>query len=56
MKRSTNIDRNVDNYLAVCLWARRRYTDASGCLVVAVGTQLTTYSRIERAAWHKYLA
>lgn len=56
MKRSSNSDTNTDRYLAIVGWARKRYTDSKGLLVLSKGSQLSVYSRIEQAAWRKYKA
>lgn len=45
---------DADRYLAVMAWARLRYTKA-GSLVVSVGGVPTTYTKIERAAWGRYM-
>lgn len=37
-------------YLNLIRWARKRYTDRGGCLVLSIGPQPSPYTRIERAA------
>lgn len=45
---------NADRYLAIAQWARRRYS-SGGVLVVSVGGKPSRYSRIELAAWKRYM-
>lgn len=45
---------NRDRYLRILRWARNRYT-VNGILAVIVRGQPTRYSRIERAAFDKYI-
>lgn len=45
---------NVDRYLRIVRWARSRYT-LDGVLAVSVGGLPSAYSRIERAAWDRYM-
>lgn len=45
----------ADKYLALMEWARKRYTTPAG-LVISKGSQWSVYSRIENAAFYKYLA
>lgn len=47
--------RNVDRYLEIVRWARRRYT-VRGELVLQIGERPSAYTRIEDAAAAKYLA
>jgi hypothetical protein len=42
-------------YLRLCNWARNRYTDC-GQLVTFNGNEPAPFTRIERAAWRKYMA
>lgn len=50
-------------YLRIVAWARARYTDSKGVLVISqgrlidgkAGQVLTAYGRIESAAWNKYM-
>lgn len=46
----------LDRYLAIVRWAAWRYSDRYGTLVVVERNEPTTYTRIERAAWSKYVA
>jgi hypothetical protein len=46
---------NIDRYLAIVGWARKRYTRA-GMLTISVGGVPSAYSRIESAAWGRYMA
>lgn len=41
-------------YLSIVEWARQRYTVA-GVLVLSTGGKQSTYSRIESAAFEKYM-
>jgi len=45
---------NPDKYLRVVYWARTRYTD-NGTLVISRGGNPSMFSRIEAAAWNKYI-
>lgn len=45
---------NHDKYLRVVYWARARYTD-NDTLVISRGGNLSLFSRIEAAAWNKYI-
>ena len=48
---------SIEKYLRVVEWARARYTDpVTHTLVLDTGGVLSTYSRIEDAAFKKYLA
>ena len=42
-------------YLRLCDWARKRYTHG-GRLVTFNGNDPAPFTRIERAAWRKYMA
>ncbi len=44
----------IDRYLAIVAWARKRYTK-SGWLTIRIGERATRYTRIECAAFAKYL-
>lgn len=46
---------NHDRYLRVVYWARARYTDNTGLLVISRGGNPSMFSRIEAAAWRKYI-
>jgi hypothetical protein len=46
---------NHDKYLRVVYWARTRYTDKAGLLVISKGGSPSMFSRIESAAWNKYI-
>ena len=46
---------NFTRYLRLIHWARARYT-TDGVLMLSVGGQPTTYSRIEATAWRKLIA
>lgn len=45
---------NVDRYLSIVQWARRRYS-RGGLLTISVGGAPAPYSRIETAAWARYM-
>lgn len=45
----------VDRYLRIVHWARDRYTDSDGYLVKSVGRVPSVYTRIEAAAWNRYM-
>ena len=47
-------DQKIDRYLAIVAWARKRYTYA-GWLTISIGKRLSRYSRIEEAAFAKYV-
>lgn len=42
-------------YLRICRWAARRYT-VGDSLPVYIGDHPAPYTRIEQAAWRKYMA
>ena len=43
-------------YLRVVRWAEERYRDPqTGELLIAIGREPSTYTRIERAAWRRYM-
>lgn len=44
-----------DRYLRVVHWARRRYQDHRGVVVISTAGQLSTYSQIEEAAFARYI-
>lgn len=44
----------ADRYLALVKWARERYTSA-GLLTISTGGAPSAYSRIESAAWGRYM-
>ena len=46
-----------DRYLQVVRWAERRYSVNAGrvLLVTHIGVNPTAYTRIERAAWNRYI-
>lgn len=44
-----------DRYLRVVRWAQRRYQDHRGVLILSTGDRLSTYSRIEEAAFSRYI-
>ena len=44
-----------DKYIKVMEWARKRYT-VDGVLIQYIGLYETTYTRIERLAWNKYIS
>lgn len=46
---------NVDRYLAIVNWARARYTVGGVLMIADRGMVPSTYSRIERAAWDRYM-
>lgn len=46
---------NTDRYLRIVKWARKRYAGADGLLTIAVGKQPSTYTRIEHAAFRRYV-
>ena len=45
----------VDRYANIVAWARKRYQDSFGNLVLSVGDRPSKYSRIDKAAWTKYI-
>jgi len=45
---------NIDRYLKITLWLRKRWT-VKGRLVVTCGRKLAPYSVCERLAWEKYM-
>lgn len=45
---------NLEKYRKVAEWARKRYT-RNNVLIVDIGGVPTIYSRIEHAAWNKYV-
>jgi hypothetical protein len=47
--------KNLDRYLKIVVWARKRYT-TNRMLEIHRGGILSIYSRIEEAAWQKYCA
>lgn len=46
---------NHDKYLRVVYWARARYTDSTGLLVISMGGNPSNFARIEAAAWARYI-
>ena len=46
---------NIDKYLKICDWAKARYTK-NGSLILSTGFNPSPFTRIENAAWAKYLA
>lgn len=52
---STHWAKNGRRYLRLCDWARRRYT-RNDELITFIGTQPAPFTRIERAAWRRYMA
>ena len=44
----------TDRYMAIVEWARKRHTHG-GELIVSRGGQPSAYSRIEAAAWARYM-
>lgn len=51
---AVDTDTQAARYLTIVHWARVRYATA-GTLVLSVGGELSAYSRIERAAWRRYM-
>lgn len=47
--------KNVDRYLKLVKWARKRYT-TDRMLTLYRGNVPTAYTLIEAAAWEKYIA
>jgi hypothetical protein len=48
---------DADRYLKIVAWAERRYrNNTNGLLYLSVGGKPTTYSRIERAAFDRYVS
>ena len=46
--------RQYDRYLSIVEWARRRYT-VNSVLILSTGNTPSIYSRIEEAAFEKYM-
>lgn len=46
----------VDRYLQLMAWARRRYTYAGRLVLRTRNRTPSVYTRIENAAWNKYMA
>lgn len=46
--------RDIDRYLKLAMWARKRYA-VNGKLIVNIGGKPTLYSRIEDAAAVKFM-
>lgn len=44
----------IERYLKIVNWARTRYT-RNGLLVISVGNEKSVFTRIENAAWSKYI-
>ena len=43
-------------YLRIVRWAERRYCDPeTGELLIAIGREPSVYTRIEHAAWRRYM-
>lgn len=53
-REKLTVDKGL-RYNEIVNWARKRYTDEDGCLELAVNNEPTPYTRIERAAWTKYM-
>lgn len=49
------IGQAVDRYLKIVDWARARYT-RNGFLILDIGGKPSPYSRIEQAAFARYIA
>lgn len=49
------IEADIDRYLAVVKWARRRYTRSDGHLPISIGGKPATSVRIEQAAFERYV-
>jgi len=45
---------SLNRYISIVKWARQRYTSA-GVLIISTGGKPSTYSRIESAAFEKYM-
>lgn len=45
---------NVDRYLKVAIWARKRYTEG-GRLVFSIAGNASRFARIEMLAWNRYM-
>ena len=45
---------NVDKYLKVALWLRKRYT-VNDRLVISIGGSPSRYKQLETLAWDKYM-
>ena len=48
------MEQNLDRFIKICNWATKRYSE-NGYLIIQVGRKYTKYTRIERAAWKKYI-
>lgn len=48
------MSKRSNRYLRICMWARARYTK-NGTLIVSTGNVPSIYSRIENAAFEKYM-
>jgi hypothetical protein len=46
---------NISKYQKIVAWAQLRYTSSKGLLIVSTGGKPSVYSRIENAAFNKYL-
>lgn len=44
-----------DRYLSIVEWARKRYQDANGTIILDTGGVPSVYSKIEEMAWRKYI-
>jgi hypothetical protein len=51
---ATQSQRRVSRYMQIAQWAQRRYTHR-GVLVLDTGKVKSAYSRIEEAAWDRYM-
>jgi len=54
-REEDNVMTKYDRYLKITTWARKRYI-RNYCVVLWIGNIETTYTKIERMAWDKYLA
>ena len=45
----------LERYADIVAWARKRYQDSSGNLVLSVGDRPSKYSQIDNSAWIKYV-
>lgn len=50
-----DIEQRQDRYLRIVRWAQRRYTNG-GYLVISRGEAPSIYTRIEQAAFRRYMA
>ncbi|WP_055074428.1 hypothetical protein [Pseudanabaena sp. 'Roaring Creek'] len=45
----------LERYAAIAAWAKKRYSDSFGDIVISVGDRSSKYSQVEKAAWSKYI-